>query len=475
MKKMKRLLCPLLCLLLLALPLLSPAEDSEVPYQTYTYDRWGNPTPTPNAYLPVRSIGGAQLGCGNLNAAQDLFYSEARHEVYVVDSGNARILILNEDFTLKKELTELSTGAEPYLFKNPQGIFVQDDGTVYICDMGNQEVVEADANGALVRILPAPVSPLLPDNFNYLPIKIVVDDNGRMYILSRGIYQGLIYLEPDGTFIKFFGANDVEMTVMRQVQKLWKSILSDAAAASMQSFNPIEYSNLFLNREGYIFATAAGSENGVKVLTQLNPLGINVLPWTGGNENLLYSDVYEKDGIITLLNTNGGQLLQLTVQMSRMQITFGGIGQQLGLFQKPVSLIEVNGDLYVLDAEKNTITEFSLTDFGREIHEAITLYNQGLYTESIEPWKQVAHHNSNYLPAYTGLGKAYYQLGDYETAMYYFKLAGDRENYSLAFKEHSLATMRSAFPFVAGGLVLVIVLVLILGRIRKKRKEARHA
>ena len=477
MKACKKIATLLLTLILLV-PVSVIAEDSEVPYQTYTYDKWNNPTPTPNAYLPTRSIGGAQLGCGNFNGAQDLFYNEARHELYVVDSGNARILILNEDFSLKTELTELKNpNGEPYVLKNPQGVFVQDNGTVYICDMGNQQVVESDGAGNLVRILPTPESPLLPDNFNYLPTKVVVDANDRIYILSRGVYQGLIYLEPDGTFIKFFGANEVEMTFGRQVQKLWKSILTDKAAASMQSFNPIEYSNLFMNDAGYIFATAAGSENGAKVVTMLNPLGINVLPWTGGSETLLYSDVFEEDGIITLLDTNGGHIIQTTVQRSvgnSMQITFGGLGQQLGLFQKAVSMVEMNGNLYVLDAEKNTVTEFVLTDFGKEIREAITLYNQGLYVESIAPWEKVVRHNTNYLPGYTGLGKAYYQLKDYETAMYYFKLAGDRQNYSLAFKEQSLIVMRDAFPYIMVGVIVLVVGALILGRILKKRKEARH-
>lgn len=475
MKAIRRILPPLLALLLLALPLLSGAEDSEVPYQTYTYDKWSNPTPTPNSYLPTRSIGGAQLGCGSFNGAQDLFYNEARHELYVADSGNARVLVLGEDFTLLREFTGFTDPAgEPFVFSNPQGIFVQDDGRMYLCDTGRQQVAEADADGNLIRVLPTPSSPLLPANFHYLPTKIVVDAFDRIYILSRGVYQGLIYLEPDGAFIKFFGANEVEMTLMRRVQKIWKSILSDAAAASMQSFNPIEYSNLFMSAEGYIYATAAGSENGAHVLTRLNPLGIDTLAWGGGSEQLLYSDVLEHDGIITLLDTNGGRIIQSTVEVSRMQITFGGLGNQLGLFQKAVSMVEMQDNLYVLDSEKNTITEFVLTDFGRDIHEAIALYNQGLYIESIAPWEKVVRHNSNYLPGYTGLGKAYYQMNDYRTAMYYFKLAGDRQNYSLAFKEYSLGVMREAFPYLAVGVIAVVIGALILGRILNKRKEARH-
>ena len=464
MKKYTRIAALILCCILM-IPVLSvPAgASSEVPYQTYTFDRWGNATPAPNGYLPTRSIGGAQLGCGNFSNAADMFYSRALGRIFIADSGNNRILILREDFTLETELSELTRDSgESYALSNPQGIFVRDDGSLYICDTGNQDIVVCDLEGRIQSILPRPESNLLPDNFNYQPTKIVVDGEGRIYIISKGSYQGLIYLDTDGSFIKFFGPNNVEMTFRRRIMQIWKTILSDEAAATMQSFNPIEYGNLFLSEDGYIYATAAGSENGAALMTKLNPLGIDCLPYkTSGSSSLIFDVSVDGSGITTMLDTNNGLIIQVDENGKNMFL-FGGIGNQVGLFQKPVSLIEVNEKLYVMDADKNTITEFTLTQFGEMVRSAITLYNEGQYLESIEPWKEVISHNSNYLLAYTGLGKAYYQLRDYETAMYYYRLANNRADYSEAFKEYSLAKVRNAFSYIILGIIALVILILLV-------------
>lgn len=464
MKKRNWIPVLLLCALLLSslFPMRATAS-SEVPYQTYTFDKWGNTTPAPNGYIPQRSIGGAQLGCGNFSDAMDLFYSKALGEVYVVDTGNARIVVLSENMTLLREITAL-TGVDgtEYPFVSPQGIFVREDGNLYVADSGRQEVLVGRVDGTFLSVLPTPQSELLPDNFNYLPTKVVVDGHDRVYILSQGIYQGLIYLDSDGSFIKFFGANEVEMTLRRQVQKIWKTLLTDEAAATMQSFNPIEYGNVYMAEDEYIYATAAGSENGSKLITKLNPLGIDCLPFKMSGTQALFSDVtVDSNRVITVLNTSNGTIRQMN-ENGNLMFAFGGIGNQVGLFQRAVSIIEVGTNLYVLDADKDTITEFVLTDFGTLVRTAINLYDAGLYRESIQPWEEVIRHNSNYLLAYTGLGKAYYQLKDYDTAMYYYKLANDRANYSLAFREASLEFMRSSFGTIVLSVVGVVAAFLVL-------------
>lgn len=475
MKKRNKIPVLLLCALLLCVMIPSgAAASSEVPYQTYTFDKWGNTTPAPNGYIPQRSIGGAQLGCGNFADAMDMFYCEALGEVYVADTGNARIVVLSEDMTFRREITSLtgSDGTE-HTFVSPQGVFVREDGSLYVADSGRQEVLEGTVDGSFLSILPTPQSELLPDNFNYLPTKVVVDGHDRVYILSQGIYQGLIYLDSDGSFIKFFGANEVEMTFRRQVQKIWKTILTDEAAATMQSFNPIEYGNIYMAKDEYIYATAAGSENGSKLITKLNPLGIDCLPFKMSGTEALFSDVtVDGNRIITVLNTSNGTIRQMN-ENGNLMFAFGGIGNQVGLFQRAVSIIEVGGNLYVLDADKDTITEFVLTDFGKLVRKAINLYDAGLYQESIAPWEEVIRHNSNYLLAYTGLGKAYYQLKEYKTAMYYYKLANDRANYSLAFREASLEFMRGSFGTIvlciAGAAVAVLILREVYWRVDLRR------
>ena len=128
-----------------------------------------------------------------------------------------------------------------------------------------------------------------------------------------------------------------------------------------------------------------------------------------------------------------------------------------GLFQKPVSLVEAGGSLYVLDADKKTITEFVMSEFGALVRKAVDLFDAGLYEETIEPLKAVLRRDSNFNMGYVGLGAAYYQLKDYKTAMYYFGLQHDRGDYSSAWKEYSLAFMRNYFAYIVGGIILLVI------------------
>lgn len=183
-------------------PVAVSASDDQAPYETYTLDKWGNATPAPHGYLPSRSLGGEMLGCGSFNNASDMFYSEALGRIFICDSGNARIVILDEELQLVRVLSEFTQpGGETYTLRNPQGIYALDNGTLYICDMDNKDVLVCDMEGNISQIVPEPESNLLPEDFNYQPSKVVCDDAGRIYVISKGVYQGLIYLDTDGSFI----------------------------------------------------------------------------------------------------------------------------------------------------------------------------------------------------------------------------------------------------------------------------------
>ena len=95
------------------------------------------------------------------------------------------------------------------------------------------------------------------------------------------------------------------------------------------------------------------------------------------------------------------------------------------------------------------------------IRSANFLYNQGLYYESIEPWMEVLRMNANYTQAYVGLGKAYVSLGEYETAMEYFKLGKDSAGYGEAKMLLRDEIIRKNFALVAS--VVVIAMFSILG------------
>lgn len=471
MKKIKKQLISLLCGALL---LFSPmaARATEAPYQPFALDQWGSTMPVPSGYLPTRSIGGAELGLGDFKDASDMFYCAEQGELYIADSGNMRIVVLDESLQVIRCWTELTLeDGSAYQFVNPQGIYVR-DGLVYIAEMGRQEIVVCDREGQVSNIFGAPVSPLLPENFKYQPHKVVVDAAGRIYVLSKGVYQGIVYLEPDGSFIKFFGPNDVEMTLKRKAMKIWKSILSEQAASTMQTFNPIEYSNLFLSEDGYIYATAAGyadAKTESNAITKLNPLGINMLHIKFGKETLFSDVAVDESGVTTLLEVKTGVIYQLDKD-GMLMFTMGGKGEQVGLFRNPVSLVQVKDKIYVLDAEKNTITEFERTEFGELVWTAVNLFNEGFYEESIGPWQEVVRRNSNYLVAYACMGKVYYQLGEYDKAMYYDRLANTKDSYSDAYKAASLQKMRESFGTIVLGIVLIAAAVMFV-KYRKKRKD----
>ena len=450
----------------------------EAPYQSYTYDKWGNAVPAPNGYVPERSVRGSDLGHTDFRSPADLFYYEDGGEIYVADAGNNRIVVMTEDYEPVAELAVFDNNGEELTLNNPTGVFVRND-TVYIADQNNARIVVCDKEGTVSAVYGKPESTLIEEGFEYKPNKVVVDRFGKIYVQAVGAYEGLLCLSQDGGFINYYGSNKVEMTAKMMVQKIWKMFMTKGQRESMQNFVPIEYNNAFLDHEDFIYATAASSESNTNLITKLNPLGINIFqtkssdtsPWY---KNSNFSDItVDENDLITVVDTIRCMVYQCD-ENGVLMFAFGGRGSQLGLFQTPSAIEQVGDRLLVLDSTKNNITEFSLTSFGETVQAAIRLYNEGRYQEDIEPWQEVIKRNANYLLAYTGLGKAYYQLEEYEEAMAYFRLANDKQGYSDAYKEYSLEVMRANFGWIIGGIVLLLAAIAAVRRLLRRRRMKRE-
>lgn len=126
-KKIIRLLLPAV----LAICVCLPASASVTPYANYSFDFWGNPVEMPACYTPSAVYLGQDMGAGALKNPQDVFVDDNR-QVYIVDAGNSRVLLLDENYQLVRAIDTLvppENGPEPTLtFNNPSGIFVTDDG-----------------------------------------------------------------------------------------------------------------------------------------------------------------------------------------------------------------------------------------------------------------------------------------------------------------------------------------------------------
>ncbi len=173
--------------------------------------------------------------------------------------------------------------------------------------------------------------------------------------------------------------------------------------------------------------------------------------------------VLDRTGCKVFVYSRDGDLLSV----------FGGPGNFEGCFVDPTALCFSGTDLLVLDQKKGVITTFSLTSYGEKLLQALEVYMDGRYAESLPLWQEVLRYDAGSYLAALGYGKALYQLGDYEQAMGYFERANDKRRYSDAYQEKLSREMRAHFTgiVVTAALVIAVPLVL-LRRQRGKRMVA---
>ena len=83
-----------------------------------------------------------------------------------------------------------------------------------------------------------------------------------------------------------------------------------------------------------------------------------------------------------------------------MLYAFGGHGYKAGLFMNPSAIEDLGDSLLVTDQKLGTITQFTLTDYGKMINDGLAEYKKGNYDESANIWRKVLKHNGNYDQAY---------------------------------------------------------------------------
>ena len=132
--------------------------------------------------------------------------------------------------------------------------------------------------------------------------------------------------------------------------------------------------------------------------------------------------------------------------------------------------------LYVLDSSLRSVTQFTRTEFGDAIADAIQYQDDGQYDAARTAWEKVLAMDANYDLAYSGVGKTLYQYGEFEQAMRMFKLGNDRTWYSRAFKEYSKELVSRWFAPAAVVLAAILaaarLLTAVIRRRRKRRKPA---
>ncbi|MBR4072820.1 MAG: gluconolactonase, partial [Clostridia bacterium] len=95
-KKLKKILAFIFSLILLCAFGMQISAYS--PYENYTFDASGKRVSEPQAVIPVKTVDGSDIGVGHFSGLSDIYIRF--DTLYLVDSGNNRIVITDKNFNL---------------------------------------------------------------------------------------------------------------------------------------------------------------------------------------------------------------------------------------------------------------------------------------------------------------------------------------------------------------------------------------
>lgn len=487
---MKKITALLFCIVLLLGAALSVSAAT---YESYTYNSRSEAVKSPAAYEPTKQLSGGSIGAGDFSTPADI-YRAYDGKIYICDSGNNRIVVLNGDYSLNRVIDEFKDGHFTGKFENPSGIFAdKNTGILYIADTDNARVIGLDGELNMVKRFDRPEkSDLFSENVVFAPVKVAVDNGGRVFIVSRDVYEGLMQYDSNGNFLGFVGANEVSIS---PIDYFWKKISTKAQASKLQLTLPTEFSNLEIDEDGFIYTTTSiiNTKNTSILVRRQNPSGDDVLhrsttltiagdadyaetgdEYTTGASNFVDVTV-NGNGMYSLLDSKRGRIFTYDFDGNLLYI-FGGSknnGNDLGCFYTPTAMVKNGDDFAVLDISNGMITVFKATEYGKLINSAVADNYSGKYTSAAEKWKEILKRNANFEQAYVGIGIAELRSGSYKAAMNNFKLGNDRSYYSKAFKLYRQQWLEKNFIWVAAAVVAALTaLSLLLARAEKNRTTA---
>ena len=425
--------------------------DNGLPYQTYTYASSRQQLiQTQDAYLPLSLT--TQLGAFTLSSPQDV-YVDAQDIIYVADKGRKSIIQYNLQ---NDEAIEIGLG----VLNEPTGVHVDDQGAVYVADFANKKAyqfVNVEGTYVVEREYEKPLnSPFFGEDDPFDPTKVVTDRGGNVYVLLAGNVNGLAQFKNNGEFFGYFGGNRIPATIENTIRSL---LFDEETRRNFFQIIPKPVYNLSIDQSGLILTSTKDQDGYLKlnianVIYNQSVWGFNTVEDIAvGPYNTIYT--LTSEGYIVEYDPNGSVLF-----------LFSGpdaIGQK-GLFKRAKGIaIDSRNNLYAVDEATAALQIFIPTEFADLVHEAIDLYFDGQYAESLVPWQNVLKMNRLFDLANQGLGDAYFALQDYESALTYYRLARDTRGYSNAYWE-----VRNQFLLANGnGFVIFLIILAVFYAIRK--------
>lgn len=493
-KKISALVLSLIVIASVLVMPVSAKKTEDAPYWGYEYDTKDKEIAAPITYVHEKTVSYKDLGLETaISTPTDIM---RRGDVlYVLDSGNGRIIELNLDLTLRGVRdTFVDSAGQPVSFKGATGFTLSKEGILYITDKENKRILGFDGNNTLVKTITKPETTLVGFDFEFDVDKIIINNQDLLYVTVTGVNDGAFTFTQDGEFLHFFGKNVVTKTVDVILNFFKKKFLTREQLQKQMSSAPVGIANFDIDDEGFLYTIKSAELNkdtksgAVRKLNfkSSNIYEINGVVKTFGDlendrlewMNNLYTNFADVDvddlGFIFLLDVERNRIFQYSAD-GQLIGTFAGSGTQYGMLQSPVALETSDQWVYVL--EKNgTIVGYNPTEYATYLREAFLDLDTSDPEKAINAWNKVLELNTNSLYPYYGLGMAYEKLGDYKTAMENFKLSNSKAEYSDAFREYRKQFIADNLWYLLAGVVVLAVLIVFVSKlVSKKIKSASNA
>lgn len=479
---MKRFICIFILLpLLLTIPV---SAYSYAPYSSYEYNQFGEAVEAPVGYSVSNVIDSSSLKLQKpMDSITDTVVRD--NKIYALDSGNGRIICLDESYslikiyeniTVNKDIAEkykLNSSEETVSFVGAEGFDVGNDGKIYIADTKSNRILIINEDCQLLSVIYRPDEALNDTDAAFAPCEIEVDGDGWIYVASNSITLGVMVFNNNGEFQQFFGANKVLSTTEAIVQFFRDTFMSITQLEFVGQNTPVTIYGMDFNNDGFLYTVSPYSDTEAKVATsglvkKYNFQGDDILDSSlvfgdieVGEKKTWFHDIdIDDNGFMNIMDTTRGRIFQYSDDGTLLTV-FGTLGDQIGCFSIPSSVENIGDKIIVSDKGKSCLFVFEPTEYGKTIHEAMLLMQNNDLDGSEKIWNELLRQNSNSTLCYKGLGRIYNTKGDYTTAMKYYKLAYAQDEYALALKSQRQIFVEENIVWMVFVTVAIIVIALI--------------
>lgn len=478
-------------ILILNLSLISVSADTYSSYQERVDQISSYMVKQRPVYSSDRIINGYSLNISDFSSLNDICVQN--NKIYLLDSGNSRIVVLNKDYSFSNIIDEIKYNDEQISLLEAKGLYVDDNNQIYIADSINQRVLILNENGEVKEMITKPNSPIIPEELEFKAKKVLVDCDGYLFVLCEGVYYGAMVFDKNYNFCGFFGANQTSSNILDSLKYFISKIFqTDIKKQYSLRALPFEFDDLY-EHKGFIYTATKNSEENKGQIRKLSNSGINTLSHNGasgdeykfGNGEIVKlidnttatekfcSVAVDNNGYIYALDTTYGRVFVYDTECNLVTAFGGGMGlaEQVGSFTQ-ASEVVINGtDVLVIDSQLNTLTVFKLTDFGKLFYEAINVESAGEYDKSFPLWQEVLSSDAFNQRAYTGIANYYFANRDYAKSLEFAEKSSNKELYNQAFEEVRREFLSEHFVWVFVFAFIILGIIIFISIYRKKNNK----